>query len=685
MRYSFRATPLQFLMYVVVSSVVLTIILQTFTGIRVDEPTSALIAVILIQVIQGFAQPLFSIVAKVLGVLGILLVSIFGYAIVIWAALEIVPGIANVDFGGSLVAAWVYAIVVTLLQWVILAQSDEYFLHQVVRAARKKQKNTTTVPGFVFVQLDGVSAPVLEWQLQTGNLPNIKRLIDSDSYTLRRWHTQIPSTTPASQAGILHGSHDGIPAFRWYERDRDTLMVANQPAGAALIEKRLSDGKGLLADGGVSIGNLFSGDAVRNIMVMSKLDGDRQTIRTMREYTSYFSNLYGFMRAFVLSIGEMIKEVYQAQRQRLRDVQPRVNRKPSYIVLRAATNVILRDLQTTIVVDQMIQGTNSIYVDYLDYDEIAHHAGIARPESLAALSGLDHIVGIITKAQEYTPRPYNVVFVSDHGQSQGPTFKQLNDGKGLESVLGNLLGTSAIQAETAPIEQESIARSLYAQGATGSGISGSTARKLRDQYRKKTDEDNAGTPQHEIVVTGSGNLGNVWFKDFKSRPTRQKIDAAYPGFLKHLLNTNGIGLLIVLGKNRQPICIGQDGEVNLKTGEVTGSNPLSAYKTIRLQDLLQVGLNSNAPDLQIISSRHPSTGEVYAFEELVGNHGGIGGWQTEAILLHPSSLSIPERFLDHGELYDSATVHKVFTNWLEQAGQRNKLLKSTPRTHQSHK
>ena len=46
------------------------------------------------------------------------------------------------------------------------------------------------------------------------------------------------------------------------------------------------------------------------------------------------------------------------------------------------------NLNTTVVAEEMMRGTRSIYVDYVDYDEIAHHAGPLRPESLPALSVL---------------------------------------------------------------------------------------------------------------------------------------------------------------------------------------------------------------------------------------------------------------------------------------------------------
>ncbi len=679
MKNSLKVTPLQYVAYAIISSVVLTFILQGFTSIKVDSWASALAGIVLVQILQIILQPVFSLVAKIFGLLGILFVSFFGFSVVVWLALEIVPGIQNVSFTSSLVASWIYAAVVALLQWVILAQSDDFFLRQTLKGARNKDQVKTDVPGFVFVQFDGVSGPVFEWQLNAGNLPNIKRLIDAEGYTFESWHTQIPSTTPASQAGILLGSHRGIPAFRWYERKTDQLIVANQTAGAALIEKRLSTGKGLLADGGTSIGNLFSGDAPNNIMVMSKISGDRQSINAMREYTDYFSSLYGFMRVLILSLGEMVKEIYQAQRQRIRNVQPRVSRKGSYILLRAGTNVLLRDLQTTIVVDQMMQGVNSIYVDYLDYDEIAHHAGIARPEALAALTGLDHIAGVLSKASKLTPRPYHVVFVSDHGQSQGQTFKQLNGGQSLEAIIGKLLGTSSVSSSTAPVEQESVARSLLAHESANRGIIGSAAESLSKKYRRKTLEkpvlEAASPSDAEIVVTGSGNLGNVWLKKFSARPSRAQIDESYPGFLDKLLKHRGIGLVIIPDGEDGPVCIDANGQLNLKTGRVKGKNPLKLYQNIRRQDLLEVATDPNAPDIQIVSSMQPSTREVHAFEELVGNHGGIGGWQTEAILLRPKSLKISKRYYEDEKLYGSTTIHSIFLDWLEKAGHRKKIQK----------
>jgi hypothetical protein len=59
------------------------------------------------------------------------------------------------------------------------------------------------------------------------------------------------------------------------------------------------------------------------------------------------------------------------------------------------------------------------------------------------------------------------------------------------------------------------------------------------------------------------------------------------------------------------------------------------------------------------------SGEVAAFEELVGSHGGLGGLQTEPFILHPMSLTLPGPRVAGAE-----TLHHALKGWIaaEQAG-----------------
>ncbi len=631
-------------------------------SITYSSVQSIIVAAILVSIIAIILQPVFSLLTRIIGILGILFISFFGYAIVFWIALQISPDINSNSFWSILWASWLYAIIITVLNWIIVSQSDDVFLNEILKHSKYKKLPPDTPPGFIFVQLDGVSAPVLDSQIKAGNLPNITRLIRANDYEFHSWHTQVPSTTPASQAGILLGANDGIPAFRWYEKESEKLVVANQTAGARLIEARLSTGNGLLADGGVSVGNLFSGDAPVNVMVMSKVEGDRQSIRNMREYTSYFSTPLGFMRSLILSVAEMVKEIFQARRQVSQNVTPRIKRHGSYVLLRAMTNVLMRDLQTTIVIQNMTKGVNSLYVDYLDYDEVAHHAGMARPESLASLRGLDWVVGILDRARQFAPREYELILVSDHGQSQGPTFKQFHNGRTIESFISEYIHSSKVHSASKPAEEQSSAIRAIQTGKQ-IGLVSKRSKQKANQNEKITDSS-------DIVFTGSGNLGNVWIKKFKNPATYEQIDVEFPDLIDNIIRTEGVGMVIMRAKNG-PICKSAGGTIELESGKITDRNPLLNYSKYDQQSLIRLMKMKDAPDIAIISSYDEVTGEVYAFEELVGNHGGLGGWQTEAILLHPKKLKIPKEFLTDGNIIGAESVHKILKSWLPKPAKKS--------------
>jgi hypothetical protein len=96
------------------------------------------------------------------------------------------------------------------------------------------------------------------------------------------------------------------------------------------------------------------------------------------------------------------------------------------------------------------------------------------------------------------------------------------------------------------------------------------------------------------------------------------------------------------GESDQPIVFGKGGARNLVTSDVTGQDPLTQYGDVRLRaaQLKRLADFPHNGDLTIISTFYPD-GTVAAMEELVGNHGGFGGEQTDAFLFHPGTFRIP--------------------------------------------
>ena len=425
----------------VVRLVILWITVVSTPSIDIEFWWSLPLAVAMISVASELLRPWLVRIASLFGWLGSLALALFANAVLIGVGLAITPGIEVGSVGAAFLASWIYALAMTVVTWAFSINTQNYLMVHAVRMSQSRRpSDDLPEPGVLFVQLDGVPAPVLEFEIKAGNLPTISRWIRSGSHTWTEWVAQVPSTTPVSQAGLLHGNNTDIPAFRWYEKATGTLMVANHPPDAAVIESRVSDGRGLLADDGVSISNLFSGDAPRSLLTMSGLRDKSSGLGPSQSYASFFTHPAGFFRALILTVGEMGKEVFQGRRQERLDIQPRIKRHGSYIALRGITNVFLRDLNVALIVEAMMTGAKSIYVDFVDYDEIAHHAGVTRRESMDSLYGLDSVLaGLETLASSGAPpRRYHIVLVSDHGQSQGATFKQRN-GASLEELVLSLM------------------------------------------------------------------------------------------------------------------------------------------------------------------------------------------------------------------------------------------------------
>ena len=654
-------------------------------GITVSSTPSLLVAVIAISVAGWLLEPIFMRIALVFGWFGAVLLALFANAAVLGLGLYVTPGVATDSVLSVIVAAWIYAFVMTVLTWAFSINSRDYLtVHAMRMGARGVQEVASDIPGVVFVQLDGVPAPLLESEIRSGNIPTISRWVRSGSHTWTEWTARVPSTTPVSQAGLLHGNNAGIPAFRWYDREMGRLLVANRPEDAAIIEARVGNGRGLLADDGVSISNLFSGDAATSLLTMSGLKEGTKGLGPSQSYAAFFTHPAGILRAVILTIGEMAKEVFQARRQVRRGVEPRIHRGGSYVALRAVTNVFLRDLNVALVVEAMMKGSKSIYVDFVDYDEIAHHAGVTRSESLAAFYGLDDVLRSIEQVIDagITPRPYHVVLVSDHGQSQGATFLQ-RYGVSLEGlILDYFKGAATVTAATGEVEAWGPVNMLIGQLSGQDSVSGRlTKRAISDRDPEAPvgpsgvteDTSGPGDAPAEITVVGSGNLGGVWFSQHPERLTLTDIEMLHPGLLAMLAAHPGIGFVVV-ATDHGPVALGADGTHDLTTGEVVGEDPLALFGPDAVGDFIHVSSYPNAPDIYLNSLYDPVLDEVAAFEELVGCHGGLGGWQTRPLLVHPAEWAIDEDLLDErGRLRGADTVHHQMVRWLERLGHRTNL------------
>ena len=647
----------------VTSAVALWIAGELLPGLSAATPWAYFVVAAVAGLIGLAIRPVLVEVSARIGWLAVLLVAFAGQALIMYVAILVVPSI-TADFWTAVAASWIAAAVGTLIAWGATAGTDDGLVTSLKRRGRRTEHvDDPDVDGVVFVQLDGAAFPVLRWAVQSGAVPTIRRWLASGDYELREWTPQLPCTTPASQLGILHGTVDRVPAFRWYDREVDRVLVANRPADAKVIEDRASNGQGLLWDDGVSISNLFTGDAPRAVMTMSRVEVTRGSTQTRRAVAWFVASPGGFMRSLSRTIAEIVKERWQAGRQVRRAVDPRVPRGWTFAMLRAVTNALLRDLNTALVAEEMRRGTRSIYVDYVDYDEIAHHAGVFRPESLAALDGLDQVLASLERLAEGAARRYRIVVLSDHGQSQGRSFKD-RYGQDLASLCQELMAEQ-VQSFAAPVEGWGRAESIVGDVGSTSAVTGRLVERVDRRIAEEYDAQDTRAGDNPPIVLGSGNLGLLYLRGSKRR-TLDELSAQWPNLVSGLATHPGVGFVAGIDEHGIPWAIGAEGRRDLRDGMVEGHDPLAAFGEHAPRVLLRALLMKEAPDLYVNSSVDPWTADVAAFEELVGAHGGLGGFQDSAALLVPRDLVdvLPER------IEGADVLHKSLVAMLERCGQR---------------
>jgi uncharacterized membrane protein YvlD (DUF360 family) len=578
------------------------------------------------------------------------------------AAMAAVPGVRVDGLRTGVLVVLGISVVNALVSSVLAIDEDEIFFRRAARRSRRRGEFTGDVPpGVIFLQVDGLGYDVARRAVRDGDMPTLAHWLARDSHKLAMWQTDWSSQTGASVAGILHGSNYDILGFRWYEKDRDHVMACAHPRDAAEIERRHSNGRGLLAIDGASHGNLFTGDAPHFSLTMSAVSvllprglRRRRKDRVGAGYYAYFANPVNAVHTLLSALTDVGRELSAAARQRRAGVRPRVKRGGLYPLARPGTTVIARDVVVSAVLEDMLDGRPVVYADFLGYDEVAHHSGIERFDALAVLRAIDQQIGRLHRASRLAPRRYHLVVLSDHGQTQGWAFAD-RFGESIEQVVGRLCGGPTPEAEVTS-GGGPIAQRLRAHAARAGG---------RIEHRPRTDR--AGPSEvtrvaPDVVVTVSGHVAMVSFTDHEGRVELETIEREYPELLPALVDHPGVGFILVRSAEFGPVVLGRDGLHRLATGSVVGEDPLSHLGPHAADLIKRVDTFPHCADIMINSRYDPETDEASPFEPHVGSHGGFGGPQERGFLIYPRDFEPP------GEIVGAEALHKLFRLWLTKLG-----------------
>ncbi|HID85748.1 MAG TPA: hypothetical protein EYP55_00010 [Anaerolineae bacterium] len=544
--------------------------------------------------------------------------------------------------------------------WVALARLFYTLKYGAIsrRLGLAKQVGDPMRRGFVVVQIDGLSHQDLLRAMDRGYAPYLKKLLATGGFRLARYRCGLPSTTPAAQAGIMFGDNFDVPAFRWYEKETQSVVVPRTPGLVQALQERLSQGRPGILKGGSSYVNLMDGGADFSLFTLGGLNKGRlfAGVQGLGLLVLILLSPWRVLCILLLSFWEYLVQMVEGTLARF-SRQPRVSNGVLFPFVRIVTNVLFRELQTFAVIIDLYRGVPAIYTNYYGYDEIAHCYGPDSRPAYRALRGIDRQIKQIDRMRRYSPRRrYDLYVLSDHGQTPTLPFRQLygctlgqyiarHDGRDTQELV-NGEEVSRRQAQYLISELEALER----QAAKPPAALARRARRLLERRMLGEDQGEEIPKGWEIEVLHSGSLAHVYFNSSTRQLTWSEIERLYPGLVGALVRHKGVGLVVVRSEEGVYV-LSSEGKA-LLDGRNGADEVLSRFEEPKVAEaqLRYLASFPHSGDLIVFGAYRD--GRVVGFEEQVGSHGGLGGPQGYPFILYPSEYRIDtEGMINAKELY----------------------------------
>ncbi len=535
------------------------------------------------------------------------------------------------------------------------------------RAFARERRPRDGRRGLIMLQIDALAFSDLRRAMDLGLCPTIQRLLDEQRFALRQWFCGLPAATPYCQAGIFHGENDGIPAFRFFDKEAGRVITCNAPEGVQYIRDRIST-PGALA-GGSSYVNL--------------LDGDAQTVAftvATREKMSVYQRLGGTRMALLIllhplrilrMVGESVVEWLREEWERAwGELAGRVTHSEGiFPIIRIISNVVVRELQTMAILLDVYLGVPVIYSTFMQYDELAHHFGPSSRPALGDLRRTDSRISEIWRmARVLGGRGYDLVILSDHGMTASESYR-VKFGESLGTTVQRVLADEALISHSERSEYADVGAEIVEAVAQVTPATMSRARRglrrLRDWVRSRYGLREIILPEkyrvdthHEVVVTYSSCLALVYFAAEPAQLSREAIlaDSRWRALYDGLVAHPGIGLVltrsgdVVHAEGQQGLATIRDGKFVVTSGE----NPLTAYGTesYQLRAIESLVRQQNCGDCVLFGAFDGLS--IVSFDDQVGAHGSAGGDQVLPFLITPEGLISADEKIE-----DARDIHRV--------------------------
>jgi hypothetical protein len=523
--------------------------------------------------------------------------------------------------------------------WVLAAQRT------VDRLARWARLVPSPAAGrrFLVVQIDGLSAAVLDRALAEGRMPGLARLLASGQLVRRPLSVGLPSSTPAFQAALMYGVAPDIPGFHFYDKRRRRDVYFPRPGLADALERAHARGRRGIMEGGACYGCVFTGGAAEGLWTMARLLRPAGAGGALaRLPLSALLLAWVVVKCVVLTGLELSRAFLRL----VADPVTEGRRGLRWLLVKIGLGIWTRQLFTLAASAALYRGTRAVYVNYLEYDVYAHAFGPAHRLALRSLTRVDRSLRQLARILRRLPEHgYDLYVLSDHGQAATRPFARVAGGRSLEAVVRAALDEPTAPGPPAGARADDGAARLRAQlrGYRQARRHGLVQRFLtyleRDFPRWLRPEGADGG----LRVVAAGPNAFVYFTDRPEPLDAAAVEARCPGLAARLSRHRGIGF--VLARGPSPVCWYRGTMIDVDSDAPGGPFAGRPDRALVVQGLRELMAMPSAGDLVLYGIGAPA-GDVSFLDER-GAHGGPSPAELATFFIHPSRVAVDAAALTH--------------------------------------
>lgn len=514
----------------------------------------------------------------------------------------------------------------------------------------------------LLLHLDGVGRRQLDYAMERGYTPTLKRLLERGDHRLSACRAGAPTSTPAFQAGLLYGVQHDIPGYSWLDKRARKEVRMDRADDARMLEARLSLAGRPLLQGGSVYCSIFSGGARPRRWALSgweeKLSAEDFGLSQPSERAPWPQQARDLLAATLvhlatagritsdlgLDLGSGVVETARWVR-----AIGSMQHEPQFLFHRVLTECVFAEFAANSCVVDIARGTPIVYACFIGYDEYAHRRGPYSKMALLKLWELDRALGRIIAAADAVPElGYELYLFSDHGQVPTRPAEQILGESLAEHLLGDaparlhaVEGGGSDGSETAAVVAR--ARRLRALSKVLPGPLGTAALAMARHAAQALDAARPAGVRAEgpLLLVPAGDIGHLYSTRFPEPLLEPELRARHPGLLERCAHCPAIGVTLVRGEHG-PVAFRGDRRLEfdraadaLDFSRALG-HPLAA---VYARDLLSMRSSGDA----ILLGTGAPGGQTVAFPWEFGSHGGLSPDQLDTFMVHPAQLG-PDAF-----------------------------------------